>query len=86
QTRRDGVSARVDKMEQAALADREKNLGKNAEALYQVFLEADADNSLRQGLVTFLMRQIHEDKDEISHSLYRNLFSVFSDLFPTDSS
>lgn len=84
QTRREAVIARVDKMEQAALQDREENLGKNAAALYQLFLEADSDKSLRGGLVSFLMRQISEDKDEISHSLYRNLFSVFTDLFPTE--
>ena len=84
QTRREGVIARVDKMEQAALQDREENLGKNAAALYQVLLEVDTDKSFRNGLVSFLMHQIQEDKDEIGHGLYRNLFNVFSDLFPTE--
>ena len=84
QTRREKVIARVDKMEMAALQDREENLGKNAAALYQVLLEVDEDKSFRGGLVTFLMHQIQEDKDEISHNLYRNLFNVFGDLFPTE--
>ena len=82
--RREAMIARVDQLETAARKDREENLGKNAAALFNLIPPLDENRSFRGGLVAYLMNHLQEDKEETAHLLYRNLFSVIDDLFPTE--
>ncbi|MCH9044541.1 MAG: hypothetical protein IIA40_00375 [SAR324 cluster bacterium] len=82
--RREAQIARVDQLEATARQDREGNLGKNAAALYGVLQELDSAKALRSGLVAYIIQQVQEDKDDHSDALYRNLFTVLTDLHPTE--
>lgn len=75
---------RAEQLEIAAKNEREKFLGKNASVVYQLLMRMDVEKKLRGGMVPVLASYIQEDKDDLSHLLYRNLFGVFNDLFPTE--
>ncbi|MDH5752965.1 MAG: hypothetical protein OEZ59_11200, partial [Deltaproteobacteria bacterium] len=82
--RRDAQIAKVDHLEQAAREDREKNLGKSAGVLFRIAGEVDTERIIRGELVTHLVKQIQDDRDESYNILYKNLWDIFPDLFPTE--
>ncbi|HKI97748.1 MAG TPA: hypothetical protein VKB51_04665 [bacterium] len=82
--RREQQLARVEQLELAAKTDREKNQGKNAAALYALARRLDADRALRSGLVAYLVHHVQEGYGESMPLLYKNLFSIFGDLAPTE--
>jgi hypothetical protein len=82
--RREQQIVRVDQLELAAKADREKNLGKNASALYELVRRLDSERKLRGSLVTFLMQYVQEAYGEASTLLLKNLFAIVVDLAPTE--
>ena len=82
--RREGQIARVEQLEMAAKTDREKNTGLNAARLYHTLSEADTGRVIRTVLVQRLVQFINENNDDVYFTLYRNLFMVMHDLFPTE--
>jgi len=82
--RREVMITRVGQLEVAARKDREENQGKNAAAVYHLVSLLDEEKRFRGGLVSNLVHHIQEDKDDLMNTMYKNLFGVVTDFFPTE--
>lgn len=82
--RREAMIGRVEQLEVAARKDREENQGKNANAIYSLIMRLDEEKLFRGGLISYLVLQVQEDKDDLMNTMYKNLFGVVTDLFPTE--
>ena len=81
--RRIAFSNRAEQMESAAHDGGLEAAAQSAAAVFRVAVSLDPEQRFQNELVSFLLNEIRESNDTFTHDLYRQLFTVLPNLYPT---
>ncbi len=81
--RKEAYVQRAQLLEEQAQSGGTESSAQSAGAVFQVLAGLDGDNSFQNDFVGYLLTQIREGSDTGSNDLYRQLFAVLPNLYPT---